>query len=77
MAPLGPAKKLYDLGYLTSTFSAMAIYTVLCKISPPKHIAEAREMPFEAMGKREVLTGLHVRTSEDIEEVVVGDEKKI
>jgi NCS1 family nucleobase:cation symporter-1 len=76
-AELGPAKKLYDLGYLTSTFVAMAIYTVLCKISPPDHIAEARSMPFESMGKKEVLRGLNGRNSEDIEDVVVSEDKKI
>lgn len=76
-AELGPAKKLYDLGYLTSTFVAMAIYTVLCKISPPDHIAEARSMPFETMGKKEVLRGVNGRNSVDIEDVVISEDKKI
>ncbi|KAE9366138.1 hypothetical protein N431DRAFT_419203 [Stipitochalara longipes BDJ] len=78
-APLGPAMKLYDIGYLTSTFTAMAVYTVLCKISPPRNVAEARTMPFEAMGEKEVLHGLHGRRSdsEDVEDVVVNEEKKV
>lgn len=78
-APLGPATKLYNIGYLISTFTAMAVYTVLCKISPPDNVAEARTMPFEAMGQKEVLHGLHGRRSdsEDVEDVVVTEDKKI
>jgi len=78
-APLGPAMKIYYLGYLTSTFTGMAVYTVLCKISPPGNVAEARTMPFETMGQKEVLHGLNGRRSdsEDVEEVVVDVEKKV
>lgn len=78
-APLGPAMKLYNIGYLTSTFTGMAVYTVLCKITPPDNVAEARTMPFETMGQKEVLHGLHGRRSdsEDVEEVVVDVEKKV
>lgn len=70
--------KLYNVGYLTSTFTAMFVYTVLCKISPPNHVAEARSMPFESMGKKEVLHGLNDRESgEDVENVVYSEEKKV
>ncbi|KUJ13929.1 uncharacterized protein LY89DRAFT_736928 [Mollisia scopiformis] len=76
-AKLGPAMHLYDIGYLVSTFTAMAVYTLLCKISPPDNVAEARAMPFEAMGKKEVLHGLNGRNSEDVENVVVSEDKKM
>ena len=77
--PLGPAMKLYNIGYLTSTFTAMAVYTLVCKVSPPANVAEAREMPFESMGQKEVLHGLHGSRgdSEDVEEIGVSEEKKI
>jgi NCS1 family nucleobase:cation symporter-1 len=55
----------------------MAVYTILCKISPPDNVAEARGMPFESMGKREVLHGLHGRNSQDVEDVIVLEDKKI
>lgn len=43
------------------------MYYVLCLISPPGDAAEAKSMPFEALGKREVLVGVHGSESEDIE----------
>jgi len=65
-APLSAAKKIYDIGYLTSFLTSMVVYTVLCKVHPDKHVAEARELPFESMGKEEVLTiGVHQHESED------------
>lgn len=82
--PLNPAHQIYDLGYLTSFLSSMFVYTVLCKISPPKHVAEARSMPFEAMGEKEVLIGnMSLGTperrtdSEDLEEAKVDLQSKI
>jgi NCS1 family nucleobase:cation symporter-1 len=54
---LNPASQIYALGYLTSFLSSMFVYTVLCKISPPKHVDEARSMPFESMAQKEVLAG--------------------
>jgi NCS1 family nucleobase:cation symporter-1 len=76
-APLSPATKIYNVGYLTSTFSAMAVYVILCKLSPPDHIAEARSMPFEFMGKTEVLVGRidSGNNSDDVEQVVATNEK--
>lgn len=76
-APLSAATKIYNVGYLTSTFSAMAVYVALCKISPPDHIAEARSMPFESMGKIEVLLGQTGPGSniDDVEEVVANELK--
>ncbi|KAE9974567.1 hypothetical protein BLS_003079 [Venturia inaequalis] len=78
-APLGSAMKLYNIGYLTSTFTGMAVYTILCKISPPDNVAEARTMPFEYMGKTEVLHGVPSgsRHSEDVEDIAVTGEKKM
>lgn len=78
-APLGPAMKLYNIGYLTSTFTGMAVYTILCKISPPDNVAEAKTMPFEYMGKTEVLHGVPSgsRDSEDVEDIAVTGEKKM
>lgn len=77
-APLGPAMKLYNVGYLTSTFTGMAVYTILCKISPPDNVAEAKTMPFEYMGSKEVLHGVPVGDgdSEDVENIAVIEEKK-
>lgn len=56
----------------------MFVYTVLCKLTPPKHVAEARSMPFEAMGQREVLFGLNQRSdSEEVGEVKVDADAKV
>lgn len=81
---LNPAHQIYSVGYLTSFLSSMLVYYVLCKISPPKHVAEARSMPFEAMGEKEVLIGSGLPAyeaerseSEDVQESKVNMETKI
>lgn len=53
--PLNPATKLYNIGYLISTFTAIDVYTILCKISLPDNVAETRTMPFKFMAQKEVL----------------------
>lgn len=67
-APLNPATEIYDIGYLTSFITSMFVYTVLCKVSPPGNVAEARAMRFEEMAGKEVLTfGGGEGSSEDVE----------
>jgi NCS1 family nucleobase:cation symporter-1 len=64
--PLNAGAQIYDLGYLVSFLTSMVIYVVLCKISPPKHVAEASGMAFEYMCDKEVLMGEVVRNEEAI-----------
>lgn len=65
-ATLTPAAQIYSFGYLLSFTVGLVVYTVLSRVFPPGDVAEARSMPFEAMGKRDVLTGLE-RQGSDIE----------
>lgn len=65
------AAQIYAIGYLLSFCIGGLVYYVLCKISPPGNVAEARSIPFETMGQREVLIGLgrplsHGQDSEDL-----------
>lgn len=73
-APLNAATQIYDIGYLTSFVTSMVVYTVLCKVSPPANVAEARAMRFEQMGRKEVLTldGQVGSRGNSTEEVEVG-----
>jgi len=71
-APLNAATQIYDIGYLTSFITSMVIYTVLCKVSSPDNVAEARAMPFEYMASKEVLSfanGREVSRGDSTEEV--------
>jgi len=63
-ATLTPAAQIYSFGYLLSFSTGLVVYTVLSRVFPPGDVAEARSMPFESMGKREVLTGLERPESE-------------
>lgn len=61
-----PAAQIYSIGYLLSFSVGLVVYTVLSRVFPPGDVSEARSMPFESMGKREILTGLE-RQGSDIE----------
>jgi len=61
---LNPAAQIYSFGYLLAFVTSLVVYTALCKVSPPANVAEALSLPFEAMGKREVLFGLEAQGSD-------------
>lgn len=56
--PLNPAAQIYSFGYLLAFVVGGFVYYVLCKLSPPPHVQEARNLPFESMGMREVLIAI-------------------
>jgi NCS1 family nucleobase:cation symporter-1 len=70
-----PAGQIYAIGYLLAFTVGGVTYYGLCKVSPPPFVDEARAMPFESMGRTEVLHGVHRSGSEDIE-TVSGPVKK-
>ena len=45
------------------------VYYVLCTISPPPFVAEAKSLPFESMGKNEVLSGVSGVLESKIEDI--------
>jgi NCS1 family nucleobase:cation symporter-1 len=67
------AAQVYSIGYLLSFCIGGLVYFILCKISPPPHIEEARALPFESMGAREVLIDISrpVSIGQDSEDIAV------
>lgn len=70
---LNPAGQIYAIGYLLAFAVGGVTYYGFCKISPPPFVDEARALPFESMGRSEVLIGIHRVGSDDIE--AVADEQ--
>ena len=73
--PVNATTKIYNIGYLTSFLTSMAVYTLLCKVIPPEHVAEARAMAFECIGDKEVLIGEEADYSDKVEEGDVEETK--
>ncbi|KAF2795242.1 hypothetical protein K505DRAFT_240319 [Melanomma pulvis-pyrius CBS 109.77] len=66
---LNPAGQIYAIGYLLAFAVGGVTYYGFCKISPPPFVDEARALPFESIGRSEVLMGIHRVGSDDIETV--------
>jgi NCS1 family nucleobase:cation symporter-1 len=73
------AAKIYTFGYLLSFTIGAVVYFAICKISPPPHVAEARALPFESMGEREVLIAISrpVSVGQDSDLPIESSEKHL